>query len=81
MFIDNNLIIDVWKYPRLALATSAKTLFILLGYSEEELRKIPLSIDYYHKSLYSYSRKQLDYNIFILGVQLYLLLLREEKRF
>lgn len=57
MFVDDNLMANTWEYLRLSLATSVEVLFILLGYSEEYLRKSTLSIDKYYESLCSYSRK------------------------
>lgn len=57
MFVDDNLMANTWEYLRLALAASIEVLFILLGYSEEYLRKSTLSIDKYYESLCSYSRK------------------------
>ena len=63
MFVDDNLMADIWENLRPALAASAEALFILLGFPEEEIRKSPLSMDKYYESLCSYSRKQLGYLI------------------
>ena len=63
MFVDDNLMADIWEYLRPALAASTEALFILLSFPEETLRKSPLSIYKYYESLCSYSRKQLGYLI------------------
>ena len=54
---------DTWEYLRSALAASVDTLFILLGFPQETIRKNPLSMDKYYESLCSYSKKQLGYLI------------------
>ena len=40
MFVDDNLMVDTWENLKPALATSVEALFILLGYPEEELKKV-----------------------------------------
>lgn len=57
MFVDDNLMADIWEHLRPALAASAEALFILLAFPEEILRKSPLSMDKHYESLCSYSRK------------------------
>ena len=63
MFVDDNILADIWKLLRPTLAASVEDLFILLGFPEEELRKSPLLMDKYFESLCSCIRKQLGYLI------------------
>ena len=63
IFIENNLIAIIWNYLRPSLVLSIEALFILLYYSSKKLKRSPLSIDKYYKSLSSYSNKQLSYFI------------------
>ena len=77
MFIDDNLMADVWEYLRPALACSAEDLFILLGHPEEHIRKSPLSMDKYYESPCSYCRKQLRY---LINTRRLTVAITEEKR-
>ena len=77
MFVDDNLVADIWDFFKPALATSAEALFILLGSPEETLRKSPLSMDKYYESLCSYARKQLGY---LINTRKLTVAITEEKR-
>ena len=63
MFVDDNLMANIWRFLRPALAASVEALFIILGEPDEKLRKSPLSMDKYYESRCSHSRKQLGYLI------------------
>lgn len=54
---DNNLLVDAWECLKLTLATSTESLFNILDYLEEYLRKSPFLIDKYYESLHSHERK------------------------
>ena len=59
MFVDDNLLADVWPHLRPAMATSVETLFALLGEPDITLRNSPLSTTKCRESDCSYVRKQL----------------------
>jgi len=59
MYVDDNLLVDIWGYLKPALAASIEALFVLLGFPDESLRKSSLSMEKYVDSLCSYSRAQL----------------------
>ena len=59
IYVDNNLLVDTWNRLKIALACSIESLYDILGYPDETLRKSSLSLDKYFESLYSYNRKQL----------------------
>ena len=77
MFIDDNLMANIWEYLKPALTASVEDLFILLGFPEERLRKNPLSLDKFYESLYSYSRKQLGC---LINMRKLTVMITEEKR-
>ena len=59
MFVDDNLLADIWSHLRPALATSAEALFTLLGEPDTSRRISPLSMTKYKDSDCSYVRRQL----------------------
>ena len=59
MYMNDNLLVDTWDRLKIALACSIESLYDILGYPDETLRKSPLSLDKYIESLCSYNRKQL----------------------
>ena len=57
MHMDDNFLVDIWDRLKIALGYSIESLYDILGYQDESLRKSPLSSDKYFESLYSYNRK------------------------
>ena len=59
MFVDYSLLSNTFENIKHAIAESIEALYILLGYSNIEIRQSSLSLDKYHKSTCSYNRHQL----------------------
>ena len=59
MFVDDNMIADVWPHLRPAMATSAEELFILLGELDTRMRISTLSMTKCMESECSHVHKQL----------------------
>ena len=78
MFVDDSLFSNTIENIKHIMAASIEALYIVLGYSNVEIRQSPLSLDKYYQSICSYKRIQLGkvVNTMTLGVGI-----TEDKRF
>jgi hypothetical protein len=49
MFVDENLIAEIWPIMKLAMAASIKSLLLILGYDKTVKRQFALSLNKYFK--------------------------------
>ena len=55
--VNNNLLVYTWKFLKPTLSASTESVFNILRHPKKYLRKSPLSMDKYYKSLCSYELK------------------------
>ena len=54
MFVDNNLLADIWMHLKPALTCRIEALCMILGNRELHLHRITLSIEKYFKAMHSH---------------------------